>query len=93
MVTGGGGPNGAPAPKPVELELIQDPGNVTRLLLPMEEKIVQERRRRKGNVIFIHANQVHILSFNLPHMYIYYISRLLDRTMCERFLAKSSARN
>ena len=70
MVTGGSGPNGAPAPKPVELELIQDPGNVTRLLLLMEEKIVQERRRRKGNVIFIHANQVDILSFNLHHMYI-----------------------
>ena len=46
MVTGGSGPNGAPAPKPVELELIQDPGNVTILLLLMEAKNVKELTRK-----------------------------------------------
>ena len=41
MVTGENGPNGPPAPKPVEMELIQDPGNVTILLPQMEEKNVK----------------------------------------------------
>ena len=46
MVTGENGPNGPPAPKPVELELIQDPGNVTILLLLMEAKNVKELTRK-----------------------------------------------
>ena len=50
MVTGGSGPNGPPAPKPVELELIQDPGNVTILLLLMEAKNVKELIRKQRSV-------------------------------------------
>ena len=50
MVTGGNGPNGAPAAKLVEQDFIQDPGNVTHLLLLMEAKNVKELTRKQRSV-------------------------------------------
>ena len=50
MVTGGNGPNGEPAARPVEQDFIQDPGNVTHLLLPMEAKNVKELIRKQRSV-------------------------------------------
>ena len=50
MVTGGNGPSGEPAARPVEQDIIQDPGNVTRLLLLMEAKNVKELIRKQRSV-------------------------------------------
>ena len=50
MVTGGNGPNGEPAARPVEQDIIQDPGNVTHLLLLMEAKNVKELIRKQRSV-------------------------------------------
>ena len=60
MVTGENGPNGPPAAKPVELELIQDPGNVTHLLLLMEAKIVSGLPRSQRSVT---TNPVQVLDY------------------------------
>ena len=46
MVTGGNGPNGEPAAKPVDQEIKKDPGNVTHLLLLMEAKNAKELTRK-----------------------------------------------
>ena len=50
MVTGGNGPNGEPAARPVEQDFIQDPGNVTHLFLLMEAKNVKELIRKQRSV-------------------------------------------
>ena len=50
MANGVRGPNGAPAPKPVELDIIQDLGNVTHLFLLMEAKNVKELIRKQRSV-------------------------------------------
>ena len=42
MVTGGNGPNGAPAARPVDQEIKKDLGNVTHLLLLTEAKNAKE---------------------------------------------------
>ena len=61
MVTGENGPNGPPAPKPVELELIQDPGNVTRLLLLMEAKNVKKKTGKQRSVT---TNSAQVIDYN-----------------------------
>ena len=50
MVTGGNGPNGEPAAKPVDQEIVKDRGNVTHLLLLMEAKNVKELIRKQRSV-------------------------------------------
>ena len=58
MVTGGNGPSGEPAAKPVDQEIVKDPGNVTHLLLLMEAKNVKELMRKQRSVA---ANPVQVL--------------------------------
>ena len=60
MVTGGNGPNGAPAAEPVDQEIKKDLGNVMHLLLLMEAKNVKELMRKQRSVT---TNPVQVLDY------------------------------